>query len=95
MYMFSLMTTCPGYHTREQTWVSSSAPHHSLMKAAQVISGPACMSGSSMSLTTSRVDSNFSSLCTVNLHAVGLQNLKKLTPAPLYTEASPGIKTPL
>ena len=37
-------------HTHStQTWVSSSTPHHSLMKAAQVLSGPACLSGSSMS----------------------------------------------
>ena len=44
-----LVSTCPGYHTREQTWVSSSAPHPSLKKPAQVLSGPACLSGSSMS----------------------------------------------
>ena len=49
MYVFSLVSTCPGYHMREQTWVSSSAPHHSLRKAAQVLSGPACLSGSAMS----------------------------------------------
>ena len=44
-----LVSTCPGYHTREQTWVSSSAPHPSLKKPAQVLSGPACLSGSAMS----------------------------------------------
>ena len=32
-----------------QTWVSFSAPHHCLRKSAQVFSGPACLSGSSMS----------------------------------------------
>ena len=29
-----LVSTCPGYHTREQTWVSSSAPHPTLRKTA-------------------------------------------------------------
>lgn len=29
----------------------------------------------------------------MNLHAVGLQNLRRLTPPPLQTEPSPGIKT--
>ena len=35
---------CPGYHTTEQTWLSSSAAHHSLRKAAQELSG-VCLPG--------------------------------------------------
>ena len=31
----------------------------------------------------------------MNLHTVGLQNLKKLAPSPLEPEASPGIPTPV
>ena len=31
----------------------------------------------------------------MNLHTVGLQNLKKLTPSPLEPETSPGIQTPV
>ena len=64
-------------------------PTPSFRKAAQVLSGPACLSSSAMSCD------HFSSLCTMNLHTVGLQNLKKLAPPSLEPEVSPGILKPV
>ena len=43
--------------------------------------------------TSSGKDSAFSSQGTMNLHTVGLQKLRRLTPPPLQPEPSPGIKT--